>query len=418
MHGSDRDFDPTTLDLVTPEHYERHGYPHAEWAWIRRHDPVFWYDRPNIEPFWAITKHADIIEIGKQPEIFLNAPRLAVFTRDLPPPEEGAARHLLNMDPPDHARYRRVTSGWFTPRAIRAMDGKVERVTHEVLDDAAEKNTGDFVGDVSARITIAVIAEMLGVPRRDWELLFRWTNEIIAPQDPEFQHGATPQETLERARVELFTYFYDLATERRARPTDDIVSVIANGEVNGAPLPPIELLSYYFLLVVAGNETTRNAMTGGMLAFLDNPAAWAQLRRDPGLLDSAVEEIVRWTTPVIQFARTATRDYLLRGKTIRAGQSVCLFYASGNRDEEIFDDPFAFRVDRDPNPHIAFGMGEHVCLGAHLARLELRHAFSQLRERLQTCELAGPVERVRSSFVGGIKRAPMRWQITPSGRSQ
>ena len=418
MHGSDRDFDPTTLDLVTPEHYERHGYPHAEWTWIRRHDPVFWYDRPNIEPFWAITKHADIIEIGKQPEIFLNAPRLAVFTRDLPPPEEGAARHLLNMDPPDHARYRRVTSGWFTPRAIRAMDGKVERVTHEVLDDAAEKSTGDFVGDVSARITIAVIAEMLGVPRRDWELLFRWTNEIIAPQDPEFQHGATPQETLERARVELFSYFHDLATERRARPTDDIVSVIANGEVNGAPLPPIELLSYYFLLVVAGNETTRNAMTGGMLAFLDNPAAWEQLRRDPGLLDSAVEEIVRWTTPVIQFARTATRDYLLRGKTIRAGQSVCLFYASGNRDEEIFDDPFAFRVDREPNPHIAFGMGEHVCLGAYLARLELRHAFSQLRERLLTCELAGPVERVRSSFVGGIKRAPMRWQITPSGRSQ
>ena len=189
------------------------------------------------------------------------------------------------------------------------------------------------------------------------------------------------------------------------------MSVVANGQVNGAPLDPVELLSYYFLLVVAGNETTRNAMTGGMLAFLEHPGEWQKLRANPALLDTAVEEIVRWTTPVIQFARTATRDYKLRGTTIRQGQAVCLFYASANRDEDVFADPFAFRVDRDPNPHIGFGMGEHVCLGAHLARLELRHAFAQLRERLEHCELAGPVERVRSSFVGGIKHAPMRWRI-------
>jgi cholest-4-en-3-one 26-monooxygenase len=417
MQGIDRDFDPATLDLITPEHYEQNGYPHAEWTWLRRHDPVFWYDRPNVDPFWAITKHADIIEIGKQPEIFLNAPRLAVFTNDLAPPPEGQTRHLLNMDPPDHARYRRVTSGWFTPRAIRRMDDKVARVTREVVDDASRKSEGDFVRDVTARITIAVIAEMLGVPRRDWELLFRWTNEIIAPQDPEFQHGATPQETIERARMELFTYFNDLSNERRARPTDDIVSVIANGTVNGAALPAVELLSYYFLLVVAGNETTRNAMTGGMLAFLDNPGEWEKLRRNAALLDSAVEEIVRWTTPVIQFGRTATRDYDLRGKTIRVGQSVCLFYGSGNRDEEVFDAPFLFRIDREPNLHVGFGMGEHVCLGAHLARLELHHAFAVLRERLESCELAGRVARVRSSFVGGIKRAPMRWRIAPAAPS-
>ena len=415
MHPPDRTIDPATLDVATPEHYERHGYPHAEWTWLRRNDPVFWYERPNLDPFWAITKHADIIAIGKQPDAFLNAPRLAVFTNDLPPPPEGAARHLLNMDPPDHARYRRVTSGWFTPRAVRGMSEKVERVVREVLDAAAAQPTGDFVRDVSAPITIAVIAEMLGVPRRDWNLLFRWTNEIIAPQDPEFQKG-TSQETLERARLELFAYFNDLVTERRARPTGDIVSVVANGEVNGATLPPVELLSYFFLLVVAGNETTRNAMTGGMLALLEHPGEWRKLRDDGALLDSAVEEIVRWTTPVIQFARTATRDYPLRDKTIRSGQSVCLFYASGNRDEEVFADPFAFRVDRQPNPHIAFGMGEHVCLGAHLARLELRHAFAQLRERLESCELAGLVERVRSSFVGGIKRAPMRWRIGTAPR--
>jgi cytochrome P450 len=409
-----RELDPATLDIASPEHYERHGYPHAEWTWLRRHAPVFWYERPNVEPFWALTKHADIVEVSKQPELFLNAPRLAVFTTDLPPPPEGTVRHLLNMDPPDHARYRRLASSWFTPRAIRGMDDKVARVTREVLDAAAEKPGGDFVQDVSARITIAVIAEMLGVPRRDWDLLFRWTNEVIAPQDPEFAKGQTAQETGTRARLELFAYFQELAERRRAEPGDDIVSVIANGRLNGAPLPPVELLSYYFLLVVAGNETTRNAMTGGLLAFLEHPAEWEKLRQNPGLLDSAVEEVVRWTTPVIQFARTATRDYRLRGTTIRRGQAVCLFYPSANRDEDVFPDPFVFRPDREPNPHIAFGMGEHLCLGAHLARLELRHAFAQLRARLRDCALAGPVERVRSSFVGGIKHAPMRWRIAPA----
>jgi len=409
--------DSATLDVASPEHYEQNGYPHREWTWLRRHAPVFWYDRPNVEPFWAITRHADVIEISKQPELFLNAPRLAVFTLDLPPPPEGTVRHLLNMDPPEHASYRRLASGWFTPRAIRGMDEKVARVTREVLDAAAEHDAGDFVQDVSARITIAVIAEMLGVPRKDWELLFRWTNEIIAPQDPEFAKGQTAEETITRARIEVFAYFSELVERRRAEPTDDIVSVVANGRLKDSPLPAMELLSYYFLLVVAGNETTRNAMTGGLLALLEHPGQWRKLRADPTLVDSAVEEIVRWTTPVIQFSRTATRDYTIRGTTVRKGQAVCLFYPSANRDEDVFADPFAFRVDREPNPHIGFGMGEHLCLGAHLARLELRQAFAQLRERLEGCELAGPVERVRSSFVGGIKHAPMTWKIARSGNT-
>jgi cytochrome P450 len=192
------------------------------------------------------------------------------------------------------------------------------------------------------------------------------------------------------------------------------VSVVANGRVGGEPLPAFELLSYYLLLVAAGNETTRNAMTGGMLALLRNPGEWEKLRRDPGLLDPAVEEIVRWTSPVIQFCRTPTRDYELRGQTLRAGQPCCLFYPSANRDEDVFADGDVFRVDRQPNDHIGFGRGEHVCLGAHLARLELRTAFAHLRERLEHAEPAGPAERARSSFVGGIKRAPMRWKIRPA----
>ena len=403
-------FDPSKLDPISSEHYERNGYPFTEWAWLRKHDPVAWIEHPEFDPFWAITKHADIIELSKQPNLFLNEPRLAIFNNIVPPPPEATIRHLLNMDPPDHGKYRNVTAKRFTPRAVQDWALKVERITQEVLDDCVGKASGDFVRDISARITIAVIAEMLGVPASDRGLLFHWTNEVIAPEDPEYARG-TPEETLSQARMELFQYFDALSRERRANPQDDIVSIVAGGAVDGAALAPVELLSYYLLLVVAGNETTRNAMTGGMLAFLGNPGEWQKLKKNPGLLDLAIEEVVRWTTPVIQFCRTATRDYPLRDKVIRKGESACLFYPSANRDEEVFADGNVFRIDRNPNHHIAFGVGEHVCLGAHLARLELRCAFAALRKRLRHAELSGPIERARSSFVGGIKRAPMRWEI-------
>jgi cholest-4-en-3-one 26-monooxygenase len=318
------------------------------------------------------------------------------------------------MDPPDHGKYRNVTSKQFTPRVVSGMREKAERITRDVLDEAATRGEGDFVRDVSAPITIAVIAEMLGVPASDRGRLFRLSNELIAPEDPEFQRADDTTNTLEAAQIELFQYIDAKSRDRRAKPQDDIVSVVANGAVNGASLGAVELLSYYLLLVVAGNATTRNAMTGGMIAFLDCPAQWQALRREAGMLDLAVEEIVRWVTPVIQFCRTPMRDYTLRGKTIRAGQNACLLYPSANRDEEVFADGDVFRIDRNPNRHIAFGVGEHVCLGAHLARLELHCAFAALRERLVSAELTGPVERARSSFVGGIKRAPMRWEIRPA----
>jgi len=401
--------DPATLDIIRPEKYERDGYPHPEWSWLRRHAPVHWFESDYCEPFWAVTKHADIVAIGKDPVRWIIEPRLAVFTREVPP--EPTARHLLTMDPPDHGRYRNLTSKWFTPRSVRIWEPKVQQITREVLAAAGEKRDIDFVADVSAPITIAVIALMLGVPREDWHLLFRWTNEIIAPEDPEFQRGRTALQTSDSARGELFAYFKELSESRRKDPKEDILSVVARATIDGAPLADFELLSYYFLLVVAGNETTRNAMTGGLQCFLDNPDQWQRLVDDPGLIEGAVEETVRWTTPVIQFTRTATCDVELRGKRIRKDEAVCLFYASGNRDEEVFEDPFRFRIDRNPNNHVGFGRGEHVCLGAHLARLEIRTMYQQLRERLVRMERTGAAVRVRSSFVGGIKRAPMRWQL-------
>ena len=404
-----QEFDPATLDVISPEKYQREGYPHADWTWLRNNDPVHYFDVDYSDPFWAVTKHADIVSIGKNPTDWLIEPRLAVFTNDVP--EEPTSRHLLTMDPPDHGRYRNLISKWFTPRTVKVWEPKVQRVTREILDKAAAKGDIDFVADVSAPITIAVISLMLGVPEKDWHLLFRWTNEIIASEDPEYQRGRTSFETGEDARMELFQYFKELSDERRRAPQDDILSVVAQAKIDDQPLNDFDLLSYYFLLVVAGNETTRNAMTGGIQCFLDNPDQWKSMVEQPGLVEGAIEESVRWTTPVNQFTRTAARDMQLRDKTIRQGESVCLFYASGNRDEEVFDAPFEFRIDRKPNDHIGFGRGEHVCLGAHLARLEIRSMYSQLRERVVTMERTGEVDRMRSSFIGGIKRAPMRWEL-------
>ncbi len=404
-----------TIDIVSNDTYARNGYPHEAWALLRREAPVYWYDRGVKVPFWAITKHEDIIKISRQPAKNLNAPRLAVFPQFAPPKEdERIARHLLVMDAPDHADYRKLAAPYFTPRAIRRLESSIERITREILDDLTngeQTSDLDFVTAVSAPLPLAVLAELLGVPREDWQLMFRWTNAIVGAQDPEYQQGATPADATGEARKALFEYFWRMVEERRSEPRDDIVSILANAKLRREDVPPFELLSYYLLLVVAGNETTRNSMSGGLLAFTENPGELEKLRRNPALIPTAVEEIVRWTTPVIQFCRTPIEDFELRGQKIRAGESMCLFYPSANRDEEVFDEPFAFRVDRQPNRHLAFGIGEHFCLGANLARLELRILFRQLAERLVEVELAGPVERLRSSFLGGVKHMPIRYRL-------
>jgi len=417
MHAPSLD----TLDFISNDTYAKHGYPHEAWARLRREAPVYWNTQHVDNPFWAVTKHADIVSISKQPELFHNGPRLAVLPEfKAPAQEERTLRHLLNMDPPDHALYRKLASHRFTPRGLGRMQRDIEAITRELLDAMAgdgSEQRGDLVEKLSAPLPLNVLAELLGVPRSMWPAMFQWTNEIAGAADPEYQReGEGPMETAQRARLQLFGYFGELATERRKNPQSDIVSVIANASLRGAPVPTMELLSYFFLLVVAGNETTRNAMTGGVLALIENPDEWRKLKAHPEGIDCAVEEIVRWTTPVIQFCRTPIRDTEVRGTKIRAGENLCLFYPSANRDEEVFDEPFAFRVDRTPNRHIAFGIGEHFCLGANLARLELRVVLRHLVERVDEIELAGPVERLRSSFLGGIKRMPVRYRIKPGAR--
>jgi len=400
------------LDIVSNETFARDGYPHEAWALLRREAPVFRYERNVKLPFWAITKHEDIVKISRLPKENLNAPRLAVFPEFSPPTEdEREIRHLLVMDAPDHPVYRKLTSAHFTPRSVRRLEASIEQITKETIDGIANGGVVhelDFVTEVSAPVPLAVLADLLGVPREDWKLMFAWTNAIVGSDDPEYQAGGGSQSTAEQARIQLFEYFWKMAEERRKKPRDDIASVLANAKVDGESLPPRELLSYFFLLVVAGNETTRNAMSGGLLALIQNPDQLDKLRKDPSLVDTAVEEVLRWTTPVIQFCRTASRDFELRGQKICAGDSMCLFYPSANRDEEVFDRPFEFRVDRQPNRHLAFGIGGHFCLGANLARLELRVLFRQIAERLIEIELSEPVERLRSSFLGGVKHMQIR----------
>ncbi|MFQ5416738.1 MAG: cytochrome P450 [Myxococcota bacterium] len=406
------------IDIVSNETFAENGYPHEAWALLRREAPVYWYERDVKVPFWAITKHEDIRWISRQPARMLNAPRLAVFPMFAPPEEdERVARHLLNMDAPDHPKYRKLAAPRFTPRAIQRLSASIEKIASDILDELThdgELSEMDFVTSVTAPLSLAVLADLLGVPRGEWKQMFRWTNAIVGAEDPEYRLAENPQASAAAARTALFERFLKLAEERRAQPTEDIVSVLANAEADGGPIPPFELLSYFFLLVIAGNETTRNAMSGGLAALIENPGEFEKLRGDPSLIDSAVEEIVRWTTPVIQFCRTATEDFLLRGQQIRAGESMCLFYPSANRDEDVFEDPFAFRVDRQPNRHLAFGIGEHFCLGANLARLELRILFRLLCERLEHVELAGPMERLASSFLGGVKHLPLHYRLRPS----
>lgn len=398
------------LEIIDPDHYVEHGYPHEAWTRLRQEAPLHWFEQQDV-PFWAVTRHADIVAVSRQPERFASGPRFQLSAGA----GEPDTFTIISMDPPQHAVYRQLLSRRFTPRALRAIAGDLERIAVEIIDALGEGDGSgecDFVEQVAAPLPIAVIAWLLGLPTGDWKLLFRWTNEVVGASDPEYRRaGEDAAQTRDRATSELFSYFSDLAAERRKAPRDDLVSALVESRVDGERLGSHELLAYYLILVAAGNETTRNATSGGLLAFIDHPSEWERLRREPKRLASAVEEVLRWTSPIIQMARTATADVELGGHKIRAGETLALFYPSANRDEAVFADPFVFRIDRRPNAHLAFGVGEHFCMGAHLARLELQAAFRQLARRIVHLELAGPVSRLRSSAVGGVKRLPIRYQL-------
>jgi cholest-4-en-3-one 26-monooxygenase len=311
------------------------------------------------------------------------------------------------MDPPDHTRYRKLVNRGFTPRMIAALEPHVRELTVAIVEAALAKGECDFVVDVAAELPLEVIAELLGVPREDRHKLFDWSNRMVGSEDPEYQ---VSDEHVTEAQIEMFMYAQALAEQRRAEPQQDIVTTLLNAEVDGDTLSEMDFNLFFMLLSVAGNETTRNAIAHGMNAFLENPDQWALLASDPERhIPGAVEEILRWASPVLFFRRNARRDQVLGGQMIKAGEKISLWYISANRDESVFDEPFRFDITRDPNPHIAFGGGgPHFCLGAQLARLEIRLLFEELARRVPRLEGLGEPERLRSNFIGGIKHLPVR----------
>ena len=385
------------------------GVPHEVLTRLRTESPVVRHLERGGPGFWAITRHADVVRISKDPETFSSALGTNIFdppAADLPLIQA----ILINMDPPQHVKFRRIVKAGFTPNRIQRLEPHVRAIARSIVDEVAHKGECDFVADVAAELPLRVIAEMLGVPEGDRRRIYELSNRLILGANASPENMAASK----AAALEMWLYAQRLAEERKARPGTDLVSQLLAGEVDGEKLSELEFDSFFLLLAVAGNETTRNLVSGGMLALLEHPAQRDQLISNRALLPDAVEELLRWVSPISHMRRTATRDVELRGERILEGEKVVLWYASANRDEEVFEKPFRFDVRRRPNRHLAFGIGQHFCLGSHLARMETRVLFEELLRRLPDLALAGPLRLLRSNFIDGVKE--MRVRYTPERR--
>jgi cholest-4-en-3-one 26-monooxygenase len=365
--------------------------------------------------FWAVTRYHDCVTVNRDYENFSSA-RKATFIWELP--EEELAQQqmmMLNMDPPLHTRYRRLVNKGFTPRMVSQLEQHIHETADEIIDGVIEKGSADFVTDLVAELPLIVIAELLGVPREDRHRVFDWSNRMVGNEDPEYQI-TVDQAT--QAAMELYAYAAELFAKKRLDPHGDLMSALTQVEVDGERLSDLDLELFFLLLSVAGNETTRNLMAGAMQAFFDHPDQWQRLLADRSLLGTAIEEMLRYVSPVMNFRRQATAEFELGGQRISEGDKVVFFHAAANRDETVFDDPDRLDVGRDPNPHVAFGGGgPHFCLGANLARLEIRVMFEHLLDRMPDLHAAGPAERLQSNFINGIKHLPVSFSPGPRVRT-
>ena len=409
-----RIIDDAAQVLATPSAATDEAKFHAALAHLRAEAPVSWVEVPGYAPFWAITKHADIMEIERANDIFTNSPRPVLVTAEADVQQaQIGIKTLIHMDDPQHRDFRAIGANWFRPKAMRGLKERADELAKQFVDRmAADGPECDFVQQVAVNYPLYMIMTLLGVPEADFASMLSWTQELFGSDDEELQRGKSIEEQ-GMALLEMFQYFTELTAARRADPTDDLASAVANATINGEPLSDIETVSYYAILAAAGHDTSSSSISGGMHALIEHPDQLARLQGDLSLMPLAVEEMIRWTTPVKEFMRTAQSDYEIRGVRIAAGESVLLSYASGNRDEEMFEDPFRFDIGRDPNKHIAFGYGVHFCLGAALARLEVNSFFSELLSRLTSVEFAGTPQYMATTFVGGLKHLPIRYRIAP-----
>jgi cholest-4-en-3-one 26-monooxygenase len=398
------------VDLVNPDNFIA-GVPYDMLDLLRHEAPVHWHDEPGGPGFWAVTSYPDVVEVNKDNATFSSARRTALISEM---PDEQLAQQqmmMLNMDPPLHTRYRLLVNKGFTPRMVGQLEERAREMTNGILDTVCERGECDFVTEVAAELPLQIIAELMGVPNEDRHLVFDWSNRMIGSADPEY--GITP-EMAQDAAFELFTYSHQLFEDKRADPHQDLMSVLTTVQLEGEQLSDVELDLFFMLLCVAGNETTRNLISHAQLALMQNPDQRAKLLANPDLMPSAVEEMLRWGTPVMHFRRTATKDTTIGGHPISEGDKVVIWYSSANRDETVFDDPYRFDITRSPNHHVAFGGGgPHFCLGANLARLEIRVMFEEIMKRIPDMEIAGDVERLRSNFINGIKHLPVSFAPGP-----
>ncbi len=381
------------------------GTPHALFRELRRHDPVYWNPEPGGGGFWAITRHADVLAVSTDSETF-SSERHGIMIYDESFDTSGRERTMLEMDAPRHTRLRALVSRGMTPRSILELESFARRCFGGVLDRALEKGRCDFVEDVASQLPLQIITEMMGIPERDRPHLGELAHRIQGFDDPELGGSEDDRENTE-AILEMGSYALALGRERRQRPRDDIATKILEAEVEGYSMDDAAFAAFFMLLITAGIETTKAAISGGMLALTEHPEQWATLAADPGALPTAIEEIIRWTTPIHHFRRTATRDTEIGGQAIRKEDRVVVWYSSANRDEAVFGDPDRFDVRRQPNEHVAFGFGRHFCLGANLARLEMKVVFEELLARGVEVERRGEVDYMLSSFTNSLKRMPV-----------
>jgi cytochrome P450 len=420
--------------IVNPDLYANEDEIHALFTTLRRDDPVRLMEPRGFRPFWSITKHADILEVEKRSDVFVN--RLRTYLSPIEGEEWVKSvtgdthlfRTLVDLDDPVHMKLRTLTQAWFMPPNLKKLEGRIAHIAKAHVDRMAELGTEcDFVKEVAVWYPLRVIMEILGVPESDEPFMLKLTQEIFGPGDADVvseseratEGGTAFSSANEESRAVdlfqtaqvLFQYFGALTADRRTNPRDDVASIIANGRIDGEPIGEREAMSYYVIIATAGHDTTSSTASAGLQQLIKNPGQMAKLKADLSLLPNAVEEMIRWSTPVQHFMRTAMEDYELRGKTIKAGDGLCLHYPSGNRDEEVFEAPFEFRVDRDVKRQVAFGYGAHVCLGMHLARMEIRALFAELLPRLSEISLNGEARKTRSNFVSGLKTLPVRYRM-------
>ena len=393
--------------------------PHETFAWLRKEAPVYWYDWKQGKGFWCITRHEDITQVLKNWRVY-SSELGGANLEDLDEEQRKARQSMLETDPPRHTRLRGLVSKWFTPKSVAQYEGLVRQLTRIILDEALQHKEFDFIDKIAAQLPIQVLARILGVPPEDTPKLIEWGDKMMGNTDPDVANVLWDSKEAEKYRLypfrspaalEVFEYGHWLGRKRRNNPQNDLVSKLVHAEIDGERLTEREFDTMFLLLVVAGNETTRQAIAHGMHAFIQYPEQTVRLQGDPSLMPTAVEEILRWSSPILHFRRTATTDTTMHGQTIKAGNKVVLWFVSANRDETVFDDPDRFDIGRNPNPHLAFGQGgPHVCLGSYLARLEIRVMFEELLPHLHKFSLAGKPERMCSNFTNALKRMPVRFQ--------